>query len=176
MPSCDISSGRKERCKNNVGGIKNIFFINFDENLFPEATLTDEVITALDGAVNAHKYEVKGANGFDEENNNSRENGSSFWAGTGTVVLKKQDSATQKELKLLSYGRPHVIVEDYNGNFRLFGQEHGCEVQVNSTTGQAMGDLNGYNLTITSQEREMASFIDASLIGDAGGFVIIEES
>lgn len=176
MPSCDITAGRKERCKNNVGGIKNVFFINYDATLFSGATITDEVITALAGAADSYKYEVRGANGFDEENNNSRENGSSFWAGTGTIVLKKQDSATQKELKLLSYGRPHVLVEDYNGNFRLFGQEHGCEVQVNSTTGQAMGDLNGYNLTVSSQEREMAYYVDASLVGDVAGFNVIEEA
>ena len=176
MPSCDITAGRKERCKNNVGGIKNVFFVNYDATLFSGATITDEVITALASATSAYKYEVRGANGFDEENNNSRENGSSFWAGTGTIVLKKQDSATQKELKLLSDGRPHVLVGDYNGNFRLFGQEHGCEVQVNSTTGQAIGDLNGYNLTVSSQEREMAYYVDSSLIDNVSGFTIVEEA
>ena len=172
MPSGDITAGRKERCKNNVGGVKNVFFVNYDETLFSGATVTDEVITALGSAVQAYKYEVRGANGFDEENNNSRENGSSFWAGTGTIVLKKQDSATQKELKLLSYGRPHVLVEDYNGNFRLAGAQNGVEFSVSTSTGGAMGDLNGYNITFEGKETTPALFVDAGVMGDVAGFTI----
>tara|TARA_Y100000401_G_scaffold74536_1_gene60454 strand:+ start:182 stop:712 length:531 start_codon:yes stop_codon:yes gene_type:complete len=175
--ACDISLGRKEACKENVGGLKAIYFINYDATLLSGATITSNEIASLTSSVDAYKYELKAdGNTYEEANENSRENGTSFFTQTGTFVLKVQDAATQAELTLLSYGRPHVIIEDYNGNFRLAGAEHGVEVSVSTTSGGAMGDLNGYNLSFEGRERNMANFIDASLIGDASGFAVTEGS
>ena len=87
--------------------------------------------------------------------------------------LKKQDLATQSQLKLLAYGRPLVVVEDYNGNFRMAGFENGAEVVVNTASGAAMGDLNGYNITFTGTEKEPASFIDATIIGDTTNTTVV---
>ena len=172
--ACDITSGRLEPCKDSVGGLKAVYFINYDTGLFANLTFTLEEITALTTPVTCFKYELKGANSFDEANENSRENGTSFWTGTGTFVFKKQDLATQKELKLLSYGRPHMILEGYDGNFRLAGVKNGCECAVSTASGAAMGDLNGYNVVATSQEVDMANFIDATLMDNITGFVVTE--
>ena len=172
--SCILTAGRLEPCKDSNGGLRAIYFINYDSALVDNLTLVDEEITALTSPVTCFKYELRGANSFDEANEISRENGTSFWTGTGTFVFKKQDLATQKELKLLSYGRPQVIIEDYNGNFRLAGLKNGCECAVSTASGAAMGDLNGYNIVATSQEAEPASFIDATLIDNVAGFVVTE--
>ena len=164
--ACDITSGRTEPCKDSVGGLKNIYIINFSSTLLSGATVdTNDQITDLAAQVTAYKFELKGANSFDEANENSRENGTSFWTQTGTIVLKKQDLTTQKEFKLLSYGRPQILIEDYNGNFRLAGAENGCEISVNTASGAAMGDLNGYNITFTGTESNMANFVDSALVG-----------
>lgn len=173
--SCDISLGRLESCKNNVGGLRNVYFVNFSKDLLSGATITANVMTELASSENAFKFELKAdGNTYEEQNENSRDNGTSFFTQTGNLVLKVQDAATQAELTLLSYGRPHVIIEDYNGNFRLAGAEHGVEVSVSTTSGGAMGDLNGYNLSFEGKERNMATFIDSSIIGDASGFVVTE--
>ncbi len=173
--SCDISLGRKEACKTNVGGLKAVYFINYDPTLLSGATITSDEITALTSSTDAYKYELKGDNNtFEEANENSRDNGTSFFTQTGALVIKVQDAATQAELTLLSYGRPHVIVEDNNGKFRLAGAENGVEVSVSTATGGAMGDLNGYNLSFEGKERNLANFVDSSLIGDASGFAITE--
>ena len=172
--ACDLTAGRLEPCKDNSGGIKSVYFINYSGGLYANCTFTLEEITALTTPVTCYKYELKGANGYDEANENSRENGTSFWTGTGTFVFKKQSLATQKELKLLASGRPHMIIEDYNGNFRLAGLKNGCECAVSTATGVSMGDLNGYNIVATSQEVDMASFIDSTLIDNVAGFVVVE--
>jgi hypothetical protein len=44
------------------------------------------------------------------------------------LTFTKLDKATHKELKLMAYGRPHVFVEDYNGNIFVMGLLHGAEV------------------------------------------------
>jgi hypothetical protein len=180
--ACDISLGRLEACKDSVGGLKSVYFINYDGTLKDDVTNTLAIGDIIDATVAgtttypAYKYELRGANSFDEANESSRENGTSFWTGTGTIALKKQDAPTRKELKVLSYGRPHVIFEDYNGNFFLAGAEHGCEVSVNTASGSAMGDFSGYNLTITSIEREPAYFVADTFIGGAvtQGFIVTE--
>lgn len=172
--SCDLTAGRLEPCKDSNGGIRAIYFANYDSGLFDNMTFVAEEITAMTAPVTVYKYELRGVNSFDEANENSRENGTSFWTGTGTFVLKKQDLATQKELKLLAFNRPHIIIEDYNGNFRLAGIKNGCECAVSTASGAAMGDLNGYNIVATSQEADMASFIDSTLMDNVAGFVVTE--
>ena len=173
--SCDITLGRKEACKTSVGGLKAIYFINYDGDFYNSATITSDSISALTAVVPTFKYELKGDNNtFEEANENSRENGTSFFTQTGALVIKVQDSATQAELTLLSYGRPHVIIEDHNGNFRLAGAKNGVEVSVSTSTGGAMGDLNGYNLSFEGKESNLSTFIDSALIGAVDGFTVTE--
>jgi hypothetical protein len=165
--ACDLTLGRLIACKDNVGGIRNIYFINFDDAPYDDMTIVDEEITSfLPATPSAYKYELKGANNLEEVNEVSAENGTSFWAQSLAAILQKQDKVTQKELKLASYGNPKVIVEDYLGNQRLIGAQNGTTVQANTVTGAAMGDLNGYNLTITGEEQGPALYLSAAAIAE----------
>ncbi len=57
--ACDLSLGRKVPCKDVVGGIKAVYFIDYgDISITYDSTDTD-VIDDL-GAVTAYKYELKG--------------------------------------------------------------------------------------------------------------------
>jgi len=164
--SCDISAGRTEPCKTAVGGLKNLYFCNYEQidGYTFDATNTD-VVDGFGSAATivGYKYELKGANSLEQTLNSSRENGTNFVEQTLTAVLKKQDIATHKQIKLLSHGRPRVVVEDYNGNFFMMGLEHGAEVTtVAITTGQNMGDLSGYTLTMVANEKIPANFIDCT--------------
>jgi len=164
--ACDITAGRAEVCKDSVGGLKNVYFTNYDEitGYTYDVTNTDVIATVTGAAtINAFKYELKGANVFDQTVTSSRDNGTTYTEQNLTVVLKKQDIATHKELKLLSYGRPRAIVEDYNGNFFLLGLEHGVELETMAiSSGTVMADLNGYTLTLKGMEKIPANFIDAA--------------
>jgi len=170
--SCDITTGRTEACKESIGGLRNIYIGNFDATLYDGKTVdSNDIITALASPLTVYKFELRGDNNtFEETNENSRDNGTSFWTQTGAIVLKKQDAATQAALKLLSYGRPHILIEDYNGNFRLAGAQNGVEVSVNTATGGAMGDLNGYNISFEGKEKEPAYFVDSTAVGAAQDF------
>ena len=60
-----------------------------------------------------------------------------------------------KEVKLLSYGRPHIVVEDNNGNCVMCGVEFGCDVTGGTiVSGAAKGDLTGYTLEFSAEEKE----------------------
>lgn len=159
--ACDLTLGRKEPCKDVVGGIKNIYFVDFgDLTLTFDATDTD-VIESVGSSVANYKYEVKGNSSLEQTVNSSRENGTTFYEQTLNLTLHKLTKEDNKELKLMAYGRPHVVVEDYNKNLMIMGLEHGADVSGGTiVTGAAMGDLSGYTLTLTGMETMPANFIE----------------
>ena len=54
----------------------------------------------------------------------------------------------------------------------MAGFENGCEVTVNTSTGGAMGDLSGYNVTFEGKERTPSTFVASAIMGDVAGFDI----
>jgi len=165
--ACDtLTRGRQEPCKNSVGGIKNIYFTDYGDFGTVDVSADDE-ITNMTGTFTAFKYEVKGNSSLEQTVNSSRENGTTFYEQTLNLTLKKLSKEDNKELKLLAYGRPHVAVEDYNGNVMVVGLEHGADVSGGTVvTGAAMGDLSGYTLTLTGMETKPANFVASPTSAD----------
>ena len=163
--ACDLSLGRKEPCKDVVGGIRAVYFTDFGD--LGTVTKTDDEITDLSGTFTAYKYEVKGNSSFEQNITSSRENGTTFFEQTLNLTLHKLSKEDNKELKLLAYGRPHIAVEDYNGNVFLMGLEHGADVSGGTiVTGAAMGDLSGYTLTLSAMEVLPANFVASPTASD----------
>jgi len=168
--SCDITNGRIEQCKDSVSGLKAIYFINYDDlnsdsGLTYDNTDTD-LITSWEppsAVINLYKYELKGANSFETTINSSRDNGTTFFQQTLTIQLKRQDVATHKNVKLLAYGRPRIVVRTMTDQFFLMGLTQGADVTAGTvSSGSALGDFNGYNLTFESMEVSPANFIDVN--------------
>ena len=175
--ACGLNLGRKEPCKDVVGGIKNVYFVDFGD--LGTVSQTDDEITNMTGDssnnLTAFKYEVKGNSSFETNITASRENGTTFFEQTLNLTLHKLTKEDNKELKLLAFGRPHVVVEDYNGNCMLMGLEHGADVSGGTiVTGAAMGDLSGYTLTLTAMERKPANFMDVNADISTSGYPFSE--
>lgn len=172
--SCDIALGRIEPCKGSNGGLKAVYFVNWGDITGVTYDLVDtDVIDSVTGTPNAYKYDLKGNSSFEQTITSSRENGTTFFEQTLNLTLKKLDIKSHKEIKLLSYGRPQVIVEDNNGNFFMAGLKHGMDVSGGTiVTGAAMGDLSGYTLVLTGQEPVPANFIGDTLVN--AGFTVVE--
>ena len=174
--ACDLISGRVEPCKDSVGGLKNLYFVNYgDLGLITYDATNTDVIDAVAGNPDAFKYEIKGASSFTQNIQSSRDTGTTVFEQVVEVTLKKLSVSDHMELKMLAFGRPNVIIEDNNGNYFLAGLEHGCDVTGGTiVTGSAMSDLSGYTLTLTGMERVPANFL-----GDtptAVGFDVISGS
>ena len=167
--SCDIGFGRLEPCKDTVGGLTAVYIMNYADvptsNVSYDSTNTDVVDTVnpTPSTVSAYKYELRGTSTFEQTITPSRDNGTTFVEQVLSLSLKKQDLKTHKEIKLLAYGRPKIVVEDNNGNFFLCGLEFGAEVTAGTiTSGAAMGDASGYNLTFSAMEKVPANFMNAT--------------
>lgn len=171
--ACDITLGRLEPCKSAVGGLIAAYFVNWgDATGYTYNGTNTDVIDAVAGTPSAYKYELKGTNSFDQTITSSRENGTTFFDQSLKLQLKNLNAATHKQIKLLAYGRPQVIVEDNNGNLFYCGLEHGMEVTGGTiVTGAAMGDLSGYTLELKGMERVPANFLGDTL-ADVGFTVV----
>jgi len=167
--ACTLTKGRNEPCKDVVGGITAVYFTDFGDLGAITYDVTDtDVIDSFGGTPTWFKFEVKGNSSFEQAVTSSRDNGTTFFEQTLNLNFKKLSKQTHNELKLLAYARPHVIVEDNNGNKFLMGLEYGAEVSGGSiATGAAMGDMSGYTLTFTAQEKIPANFVDATIAADA---------
>lgn len=177
--ACDIANGRAESCKDSVSGLDAVYFINYgaydaESDVTYDNTNTD-LITDISGVTSLYKYELKGANSFEQTIQTSRDNGTTFVEQVLTIQLKKQDVATHKTVKLLAYGRPHIVVKTRTNQFFLMGLERGCDMTAGTiSSGTAMGDFNGYNLTFTAMENIPANFLDCAseaTLADASGAV-----
>lgn len=169
--ACNLTIGRQEVCKETVGGLKAVYFINF-QILPADVTFSNDLITSIINVDNLYKYELKSnENVFDQEIVTSRETGTTFFRQTLTIKLKKQDTTTHKEIKLLAYGRPHVLVENNAGQFFMMGLFRGADLTAGSiNNGGALGDFNGYSLTFVAEEKLPAPFTDiaaaSSIVAD----------
>ena len=173
--ACDISNGRIEQCKDSVSGIKSVYIINFDKlnsdsvDYLTTPVGSEDVIDTwvpIDTAtaMNLYKYELKSTtNSFTTAINSSRDNGTTFFTQTLVAALKRQDAVTTKNVKLLAYGRPRIIVRTMTDQFFLVGLDQGADVSAGEiSTGAALGDFNGYSLTFTAEEELPANFIDCT--------------
>tara|TARA_R110001599_G_scaffold299078_1_gene504025 strand:- start:5729 stop:6259 length:531 start_codon:yes stop_codon:yes gene_type:complete len=169
----NLSLGRLKPCKDSVGGINAIYFINYGD-LGPvtfNATDTD-VIDSIGTSVSAYKYDVHFSSSLTQNISSSTENGTTSFEQVVELSMPKLSKEDHREIKLIAYGHPHIVVEDQNGSFFLAGLINGMEVTAGTiVTGTAMGDMSGYTLTLTGMERSPANFLESTLAA-AGGTVV----
>lgn len=166
--ACNLTAGRTEVCKESVGGLKAVYFINYQTGSFTHTDPTDKgsEITAFPTPVlTAYKYELKGTSAYTETVNSSRENGTTFFNQELTLNLKQLTNEMTTQLKLMAYGRPQIVVHTNNGDALLIGEEEGADLTAGTIqTGAGLGDLYGYAITFTGQEKKNAAFLDGSTI------------
>lgn len=170
MATCLITKGRLEPCKDKVGGLYRVYFVNYGTTSGFTYSATDESMSAVTWAPGSvptvlYQYDLKGTSTFTQSMTSSRENGTTFVTQTLTLSLKGLSAESNHEIKLLAYGRPHVFVTDNNGNTWFAGKLNGMELTTSdSATGAAFGDGYLYTLTLVGMEPEYANLVkDSSL-------------
>ena len=159
--ACNLSQGRQEVCKESIGGLAGVYFLNYTTGSFTKNGNGE--VTALPSGSTVYYYELKGTSAYTETVNTSRENGTTFFSQELVLNLKKLTNEMTTQLKLMAYGRPQIIVWTMNGDALLVGEREGADVTAGTIqTGGAMGDLYGYSVTFTGQEQLPAAFLSGS--------------
>jgi hypothetical protein len=157
--SCDISRGRLEPCKDSVGGLNAVYFVNKGSLDVGYDSVDTDVIDDL-GTPTAYKFDIKGGSTYTENITSSRENGTTTFEQVLELQLTKLTKEDHKTVKLLAFGSPHILIEDNNGNVFVAGLEHGLDVSGGTiVSGASMGDMSGYTLTFSGMEKAPANFL-----------------
>jgi len=159
--ACNLTQGRQEVCKESIGGLAGVYFINYTTGSFTKNGSGQ--VTALPSGSTVYYYELKGNSAYTETVNSSRDNGTTFFSQELVLNLKKLTNEMTTQLKLMAYGRPQIIVWTMNGDALLVGEREGADVTAGTiSTGAALGDLYGYSVTFTGQEQLPAAFLSGS--------------
>lgn len=164
--SCALTQGYSIDCKDSLGGLKSVLFIE-KENV-SAITLTDQTVTGITLASGKtfFKYElVKETSSFTETVTASVQNGTIFYAQELSVILNKLQANTRNEILLLAKNSLLAIAEDRNGKYWLLGKDGGLDISGGTAaSGVAAGDRNGYELTFSGQEAALANLVDSTII------------
>lgn len=165
--SCALTSDYNFGCDVGSGGVaKEVYIIeleNIDSVTESSGTLT--AITKATGKV-FRKYQlVQDTALFEESMVGNRPNGTLYYSQKGSIIINKQQVSVRNEILLLAKNNIAIVMQDNNATYRLFGRDQGLALTTGSaTTGTAWGDRNGYTLEFTGNERELAPFVQDSVI------------
>lgn len=154
--ACALTQGFPIDCKESVGGIKKVYFANLNDIL--GWTGSAGSYSAVDAGGDFFEYDlVKETANFAEAITTNVQNGSVFYAQTLEIILNKMQVNTRNEILLLAKATLVAIVEDTNGTMWILGKDNGLDLTAGgSATGTAYGDRNGYTLTFTTNNFELA--------------------
>jgi len=160
--ACLISAGKLLGCRDQRGGIKNLYFANYADYGY---TIAAQELTDLGDLEEVFIYEVKATtNALTETGTSSEDNGTFVNAQSLAVTLPKLSADLQAQIQLICAGRPQVFVEDYNGNIMLIGATNGTMSNCTKVTGGAGADLSGYTLTIAAEESNLSPFLSPAMV------------
>jgi len=158
--ACDLTKGRGIPCRNLIGGVKFIYFGQFDE-ISSITTVASEVTDIEMGSNTLFRYSVRRGNASVTETiTGSTENGTVVYAPSLNVKLTGLSKADQNELKLIAQNRLVCFVQlnqtlstnDHNVILCL-GATNGLDLNTGTNqSGAAFSDLNGYDWTLEGQE------------------------
>lgn len=164
--ACALTQGYTLDCKDSLGGIKAAWFISHaDVTAVTEASGVVSAITKAAGKV-FYKYQlVRNTSSMTENVTASVENGTVFYAQELTIILNKMQANTRNEILLLAQNTLMAVVEDANGKYWLLGKGNGLDLTGgNSGSGTAQGDRNGYTLTFSGGEKQLAPEVASGVI------------
>tara|TARA_R110000772_G_scaffold10544_8_gene33630 strand:+ start:418 stop:960 length:543 start_codon:yes stop_codon:yes gene_type:complete len=179
MSTCDITSGFTLGCRDNTGGIANLYILS--GSIATVVDVSEGLIGGISGSGEFYKFELfRQTSDFTEGITSTPENGTVFYEQTVNAVFFKLQSSTRNQVKVLAQNpNLKLIVETNNGTvdgvgrYWLLGEDRGMQLLSGTgATGTAFGDLNGYSLTFTGQEPNPASEISGSLAGVLSGITL----
>lgn len=173
MP-CAVISGFSVDCRDSIGGLKKILIASFSNlNATTPYVFTSDVITTVSmvGSTKFWAYDqVKETSSYNEAIQVSDVNGTRGYETTLTAVFNKSDTPLRNQIRLLAQNSLAIIIQDRNGKYWMMGQYAGAEMAPSShTSGTAMADRNGYELTFISKEAEPMFEISAAAVAAVTG-------
>lgn len=166
--SCQLEFGRGVDCKDQIGGLRTIYILpSYCGNIESEATIADCQMTNAGFATwdtygdptsskqTLLQYDLRPElSSFTVNFNSDPATGTTFFNQTLSVTLQSIGPRSTNQLLLAAYNRSQIWVRDANDLIFLMGMNQGCNITGGTmVTGAAKGDLSGYTLEFTANEK-----------------------
>ena len=168
MAPCSLTAARGLVCKDTVGGVKTIYFADFDPTTYAGLTFATGVWTETTKDFSIFRYDVRpNSSGLVTDVTNDVA-GSAAYAAKLSVVLHKLTQTDNEELQKLIQTRVFCWVQDANDIVWSMGLKNGCVVNAATmSVGTARADLSGYTLEIEATEATFPHEVVPSDASDA---------
>ena len=176
--ACLLIDGIAKGCRDNIGGIKEVYLANQELVTAIEASgMTITGITTVDGlgatGASFYTFEVnKVSSNWTDTPAPVASNGGTFYTPSVTMVFSKNDADKANTVKLLGQSTLIAIVKNNDGKYFLLGGDttanglgNGLELSAGSyNSGTAYTDLNGWTITLSGGESHPAMEVDSSVM------------
>lgn len=155
MGCCQALSGIARDCGNSIGGIKRAWAACYDQAQTP--TVTGGQITAFPTGIEWHEYEFRRQTGS-VTSTITRDDTSGTLYYENAIVLQflKQETTKRIEINALAQSDTVWAIEDNNDKIWYLGFDFPVSLNEGTAeTGTALGDFNGYNITLNDLSREL---------------------
>jgi len=155
-----ITSGRKDGCKDGLGGVSNVYlmdYVKYNKKLIQTNTERTKLLSFPITII--YDLELRTPTNFDQSIN--IEKGQISYKQTIEIAIKKDNLQTFRELNILIKKDLRLIVKDRLGRYQILGLYNGLKATgYKRVSGGAKSDFNGYNITFEADESEISPFID----------------
>lgn len=174
--SCFISSGISLGCADSLGSLKTVYILGDSGHTVSSISQTaDEAISGITGTGTFYKFAVKrNTSSLTQTANKSFENGTVYYQPDLVLSFYKYDQDKRNLVKLMAQDdNLKVVVVDQNDTAYYLGEVNGMYLSAGTAeTGLAVGDKNGFSLTLTGQEPNLASTLTAPLVDVVSGITV----
>ena len=167
--ACNLTAGISKGCRDNAGGIVEVYLANYPTGYTAQEWYTETTgeVTSISGLTGAmYKFEPnKNSSSWVENIQSSVENGTIGYSQELTMVFAKNQASTLNTIKLLGQANMIAIVRNKNEKYFMLGAQDGVELSAgNSASGAALNDLNGWTITLSGMEPYPAYEVSSSII------------
>lgn len=172
--ACNLTSGIQLGCRDNAGGVANMWITDFS-NITNITQSTGDTITNISGSGTFYAFElIRTSSQFTETVNASLEAGTVFYQDELVTYFAKMTQDKRNILKVLAQNQKLAIVfSDNNGTYWFMGQNYGSFISAGSqVSGKALGDANGLNMTFQALEQFPINSLSGSLSSIVSGITV----
>lgn len=164
--SCALTQSFSLDCREGVGGVKELYIIELGNiSSYTESSGVLTAITKVTGKRFWKYSQVRETSSATETLAGNIQNGTLYYDQSINIIINKRQATTRNEIMLLAKNNVVIVAVENTGKAFLYGRVNGCQLATGEApTGTAWADRNGYTLTFTAQETELAPEVNSAAV------------
>lgn len=150
-------SGIAKGCKDSLGGIVKVWISSDYDDVLAGVKVEENVLDLDASKITKFKvFNFFKNTGSITSNLQVSDSAGSSWQTDLVLVFMKQETSKRLQIMGLAMGQTCIVVKDANGKYWFLGKDNPVEASAGvAQSGTAATDLNGYNITLSDNSKEL---------------------